>query len=158
VEVRRKVVKWGKQNPMSRHFHAKEDKETIATWRSDLDSILHVFNVRSVNSAWLLLTVRLQTELAISARTTAFDIRHDVANAYTVDSDARRDISNSNTIAPDVRYGVLNSHSIASGVRREVASSLTIVSDIRPNTVKNPEGVEYRNRAASIIRTPPITD
>jgi hypothetical protein len=29
-------------------FYAKNDKETIATWKLELDRILQVFNVRSV--------------------------------------------------------------------------------------------------------------
>ena len=35
----------------------------MATWRSDLDRILHVFNVRSIASVWLLLTLYSQTKL-----------------------------------------------------------------------------------------------
>ena len=46
------------RNAASRIFHAKSDKGTIAAWRSDLDRILHVFNVRSTGYAvWLLLSV-----------------------------------------------------------------------------------------------------
>ena len=48
VEVQRKVVKKGKRNTVSRLIHAKNDKETIATWRSDLSKILLVFNVCSI--------------------------------------------------------------------------------------------------------------
>ena len=33
---------------ISRRFHAKDDRETIATWRLDLDKILQVLRVRSV--------------------------------------------------------------------------------------------------------------
>ena len=46
--IQKKIVKQGKRNVVSRHIHAKNDKETIATWRSDLNRILHVFNVRPV--------------------------------------------------------------------------------------------------------------
>ena len=49
-EIQMKVVKWGKQNVISRRLHAKDDKEKIATWRSDLNRILRVFNVRSITS------------------------------------------------------------------------------------------------------------
>ena len=38
----------------------------IATWRSDLNRVLHVFNVRSVGPILLSLTFPLQTELAIN--------------------------------------------------------------------------------------------
>jgi len=43
-----KVIKRGRRNPISRLFHAKNDKETIAVWKSDLNRILLVFNVRLV--------------------------------------------------------------------------------------------------------------
>ena len=33
---------------ISRHFHAKDDKEMISTWKLDLDKILQVFNVGSI--------------------------------------------------------------------------------------------------------------
>ena len=47
-----------KRNRVSMLFHARNDKETIASWKSDLVRILGVFNVRSVVYVWLLLTVR----------------------------------------------------------------------------------------------------
>ena len=59
AEIQRKIVKWRKRNAASRLFHAKNDKEKITTWRLDLNRILHLFNVRSITSARLLLTVRL---------------------------------------------------------------------------------------------------
>ena len=48
ADVQKKLVKWGKRNMISRRFHAKDDKETIAVWRLDLDKILQVFRVRSI--------------------------------------------------------------------------------------------------------------
>ena len=35
---------------VARLFHAKNDEDTIATWKKDLDRILHIFNVRSFGS------------------------------------------------------------------------------------------------------------
>jgi hypothetical protein len=46
ADIQRKLVKWGKRNGVSRRFHAKSDKEAIDIWRSDLDKILQVSNVR----------------------------------------------------------------------------------------------------------------
>jgi hypothetical protein len=57
AEIQRKITKKGKRNAVSRLLHAKNDKETIATWKSDLNKILLVFNVSSIAVAWLLLTV-----------------------------------------------------------------------------------------------------
>ncbi|KAF9644519.1 hypothetical protein BDM02DRAFT_935257 [Thelephora ganbajun] len=44
AEIRKKIVKQGKRNVLSRPFHAKSDKKSIAIWKVDLNSILHVFN------------------------------------------------------------------------------------------------------------------
>ena len=51
AEIQKNIVdRRGKRNAVSRAFHAKNDKETIATWRLDLNRILHVFDVRSVTA------------------------------------------------------------------------------------------------------------
>ena len=57
----------------------KKDKETITTWGSDLNRILHIFNVRSVVFTWLSLIVPFQTELAMNTHVTVSGIRHDVS-------------------------------------------------------------------------------
>ena len=57
AEIREKVIKQSNRNPISRHLHAKGDKDTIAAWKLDLNRILQVFNVRSTTPL-LLLTVR----------------------------------------------------------------------------------------------------
>ena len=51
AEIQRYIIKWGKRNTISRHYHAKDDKNAIVAWRLDLNRILQVFNVRSVTSA-----------------------------------------------------------------------------------------------------------
>ena len=48
AEIQRKIIKKDKQNAVSRLFHAKSAKEMIAGWKSDLNKILLVFNVRPV--------------------------------------------------------------------------------------------------------------
>ena len=50
AEVQGNIIKRGKRNPISRCYHAKEDKEAIAAWKLDLNRIRHVFNVGSVTS------------------------------------------------------------------------------------------------------------
>jgi len=50
-EIQRHVIKRGRWNAISRRYHAKEDKEAIATWKLDLDRILRVFDVCSVTPA-----------------------------------------------------------------------------------------------------------
>ena len=45
------------RNLLVRFVNAKNDKEMITAWKSDLNSILHVFCVCSVTSVWPLLIV-----------------------------------------------------------------------------------------------------
>jgi len=45
AEIQRKIIERSARNAFSQLFHAKNDKETIATWRLDLNKILHIFNV-----------------------------------------------------------------------------------------------------------------
>lgn len=52
AEIQNGVIKQGERNTISRVFHAKNDRDAVATWRQDLNRILHVFNVRSINPVW----------------------------------------------------------------------------------------------------------
>jgi hypothetical protein len=79
AEIQKKVIKRSGRNAVSRLLQAKNDKEKIAGWRVELNRILHVFNVRSVISAWSSLTVNFQTELAVNTHTIVSDIRDDVS-------------------------------------------------------------------------------
>ena len=55
----------------------------IAAWRSDLDRILHVFEVRSiVHSLPRPLTVHLQTELALHTHIAVSDVRGLVSDIH----------------------------------------------------------------------------
>ena len=92
TEIRRSVVKQSGRSTASRLLNAKSDKETIAGWKSDLNRILHVFNVRSTISLWLLLTARLQTELAMNTHVIASDIHHGVVNTHAMVSDIHRTV------------------------------------------------------------------
>jgi len=47
-EIQSNFIKRGKGNAISRHYHAKDDRVAVVTWRLELNKILHVFNVRSV--------------------------------------------------------------------------------------------------------------
>ncbi|KAF9793512.1 hypothetical protein BJ322DRAFT_1103895 [Thelephora terrestris] len=55
----------GERSTMSRTFHAKEDKETIVVWKSDLNRILHVFNTElAINThAAVLKTQNIASEI-----------------------------------------------------------------------------------------------
>ena len=91
AQIQRSAVEPKKRNPISRIFHAKKDEATIAAWRSNLDRILHVFEVRSIERSLVTpLTVRLQTELALHTNVAVSDIREDVANTRELVSDMHR--------------------------------------------------------------------
>ena len=104
TEIQGNVAKRGKRNAISRLIHAKDDRKAIDTWRSDLNKILHVFNVRSVTSAQSLLTLRFQTELEMNTHLTV------VANNHSTISDVYHDISNTDP-APDIVHNGPNTHS-----------------------------------------------
>ena len=92
AEIRKNVIKRGGRNGLSRMFHAKVDKETITTWRLDLNRVLHVFNVCSVSPARPPLTVHLQTELAINTVVAVSDVHRDVLNTHIIVSNIHRTI------------------------------------------------------------------
>ena len=50
AEIQERVIEKGGRNLLSRIVHARNDKEVMVTWRSDLNRVLHVFNVRSAPS------------------------------------------------------------------------------------------------------------
>jgi len=91
-EIQERVIKQAKRNVISRHLHAQNDKEKIAAWKSDLNRILQVFNVRSIISVWLLLTRRSQTELAINTHAIVSGLAHNVTSAHVMVSDIHRTV------------------------------------------------------------------
>ena len=56
TEIQRQITKQSGRGVASRLLFAKNDKETIAAWKSDLNRILHIFNVGSTISVWQPLT------------------------------------------------------------------------------------------------------
>ena len=48
----------------------------IAAWRSDLNRILHVFNVRPIASSFAPLTSHFQTELAMNTHMAVLNTQH----------------------------------------------------------------------------------
>jgi len=137
--IQENIVKRGRRNIICRLYHAKDDKKAIAAWEFDLNSILHVFNVRSAISIWPLLIVRFQTELRKATRTAGSDARQDAANEHTVVSDANCDITNVEAINSDVPSHVPKTH--------------TTASDIHRTKLKSRGGADGQNRAVSTTRT-----
>jgi len=157
AEIQREIVKRGNRNTISRLFPAN-DKEAIATWRSNLNRVLHVFDVCSVTFVWLLPMFPFQTELGIKAHVTTSDMPHDIANAYTIGSAVHRDIPNADATTPDVLYDVSKTRAIISGVRNGVGDARTTDSDVNRNTLKSRGHTDGKNRAVSASRTLSITE
>ena len=84
------IVKRDKRNPFTRLLRGN-DKEATATWMLEFDRILRVFKVRSIASAWSLLTPRSQAEPVINKHPTDPKVRGDITNARTTASDIHRD-------------------------------------------------------------------
>jgi hypothetical protein len=95
AQIQKSAVKLGKRSTVSRIFHARNDKHTIAAWMSDLDRILQIFQVRpTIPRPPTLLTIHVQTELALHAQVAFSDIRHEVASTRGLVSDIHRTIVN----------------------------------------------------------------
>ena len=77
-EIQRNVTKQSRRNPVSRFVRARNDKERITTWKSDLGRFLQVFTVRSRVPTWLSLTAPFQAELALNTRVAVSDMHHDM--------------------------------------------------------------------------------
>jgi hypothetical protein len=75
TEIQEKVIKQSRRNAASRLLHARNDKETIAGWKSELNSILNLFTVCSVALAWSPLSVLLQAELVMNIHVNVSEIR-----------------------------------------------------------------------------------
>ena len=83
AQIQKSTVELKKRNPISRIFYAKKAEATIAAWRSDLDRILHVFEVRSiVHFLPTLLTIHFQTELALHTHVAVSDVRGLVSDIH----------------------------------------------------------------------------
>jgi hypothetical protein len=125
AEIQRKVIENGKRKTVSRLLHAKNDKESIAAWKSDLTRIVHIFNVCFLVFARLSLNARFQTELAINTHATVSGMRHDVVTTRTVVSNVRNDVASTHAIVSDMHYIMTKSQG-ADGNNRSVSTICTM--------------------------------
>ena len=130
AEIQRNIIKQGKRNVISRHVHAKNDKDKIAAWKSNLARILQVFNVRFIVSVRLLLTRDSQTELAINTHVAVSELGQNVTSTYV----------------------------IVSELGQNVTSTHTMVSDMHRNMAMGQEDHDGTNLSVSQTRIPSITE
>src|SRR5712691_5907305 len=79
AEIQRKMIKQSGRNAALRFVLAKADGGTIAAWKSELNGILQVFNVRLDVITWISLIVPFQTTLALNTNITVSDIHRGVS-------------------------------------------------------------------------------
>ena len=92
-EIKSKTGKPGKRRAIMQVFYARNDKEVIAAWRSDLNIALDVFNVGWYRSVWQCLTISHQTQLAVGTHVIVSDIHRDVSELCRDVSDIRLGVS-----------------------------------------------------------------
>ena len=95
AEIQANINEKRERNLLSRLVNAKNDKEVMAGWRSDLNRILQVFNVRSVGSGRQSLTASLyfQTELAMNTHVMVLDIHRNVVASQEGPDGQHRSVS-----------------------------------------------------------------
>ena len=79
AEIQRKIIKQSGRGTVSRLVHAKADGGAIASWKSDLDRFLRIFNVRLDGIIRILLTIPFQTKLVMNTNITVSDIHRGVS-------------------------------------------------------------------------------
>ena len=84
TDIEGNIVKLGERSAVSSLFQSKGDKKRIAAWRSDLNRVLHVFNVRSILSLLKSLTIRFQTELALNTHVVVVDTHNIVSDIHRI--------------------------------------------------------------------------
>ena len=102
----------------------------------DLNRILLVFNVRSVVSAWSILTVHSQTELGLNIYVAVSDVHDGVTKTHGV---------------------VTNTHAVVTDTHIVVADTHAVVSDIRHKMMGNREGADDQRQLVRDIQTRPTT-
>ena len=119
AKIQRSAVEPDERSVISRVFDLKKDEDVIAAWRSELDRIVHVFEVRStIHSLSTLLTVHLQIELALHTHVAVSNVHEDVGH---------------------IRGGV-------GVIREDIANTHQLVSDMHRTLLKDQEGVDGMNQ------------
>ena len=118
AQIQRSVAEPDKRNIFSRILNPNKDKEAIAAWRSELDRIVHVFEVCStVRSLPTILTVHLQIELALHTNVAVSNVREDVGHGVVA---IREDIANTHELVSDMHRTLLKSQEGVDGVNQTV--------------------------------------
>ena len=127
-EIQKSIDRQGKRITIARLLRGN-DKEAIAAWRSDLDRILRVFNVRFIASVLLLLTFHRQTELVADTRRTAPTSQRGVPGVRAATSDVHHGTPIPDGADPNVRHDNPPSRPGFSEAESDNSDTRTISSD-----------------------------
>ena len=130
--IQKYVVRRGKRTIVPQLFRAKDDKKSVTAWRSDLDEIRRVFEVRSFTpfGQWPISSFHFQAEPSTS---TSIGI-------------------------PDVGDGPSNIHVTVSEVRNEPVDPRTTASNVDRDTPTNDREENDRFRAVRNARNLPVAE
>ena len=135
AEIQRSVTKQSKQNALSRLLHAKNNKEKVAAWKSDLDKLLQVFQVCSVASTWSLLVLIICSQIQL------------LLNTNVITSDIHANIVSTQTIVSNIHQGGISTHSVVSELQHNVTNTL---SNIHRAVVVKQEGTNNKNSLVGV--------
>ena len=118
AQIQRSVAEPDKRNIFSRILNPNRDKEAIVAWRSELDRIVHVFEVcLTVSSLPTLLTVHIQIELALHTNVAVSNVREDVGHGVVA---IREDIANTHELVSDMHRTLLKGQEGVDGMNQMV--------------------------------------
>ena len=115
--IQNNVIKQGQRSVVSRVFHSKTDKDAIAAWRQDLNRILQIFTVRSINPTWQSLIHHLQVELLMSTHLT-------VADTHLTVQDTHSTVADTHLMVADIHRNVLATQAGPDGQNPPVSTGL----------------------------------
>ena len=95
AEIQKKVIKQSQRGVGSRLLHAKNDKEKIAAWNTDLNRILQIFNVCLLLYMFNYFSLfHLQTELAVTNHVVVSEIHRNMLKGLEVANNQHQSVSN----------------------------------------------------------------
>jgi hypothetical protein len=130
ADIEKKVVKQSNRSSASRLLHYKNDQEKIAGWKLDLNRILRVFQVDSVVSLLLSLTVCSQTELSINTCVAISEVGRGVSNTHGIVSNTHDIVSDTHAVVSDAHAILSDTHAVVSDIRRTIAKDQEVADGL----------------------------
>ena len=115
--IQHKVIEKGKRNAVSQVFHSKNDKDAIAGWKQDLNRILQIFTVRSINPIRQSLIHHFQAELLVNTHLT-------VQDTHSMVQDTHSTVADTHLMVADIHRNVLATQAGPDGQNPLVSTGL----------------------------------